>query len=668
MPATVGLGCVLAFFLTAGTAIPLGRKKLGNAIIYGLSLATCLVALVNGLVHLGGGTTETLTLPFGLPLVGMQIRIDPLASFFLVVINLGGAAASFYALGYGRHEPAPLRVLPPYAAYLGAMNLVPYANDAFTFLFAWELMSLTSWALVLANDRAGENARAGLTYLLMASFGTLTLLLAFALLAGSEGGFTFDAIRQSHPGPYMGGTVLLLVLIGAGSKAGLVPLHVWLPLAHPAAPSHVSALMSGVMTKVAVYGFVRIIFDLLAETAWWHGLIVLGVGSGTAVVGVLYALMQRDLKRLLAYSTVENIGVIFAGLGLALAFRANGTAWTAALALTAAFLHVLNHSIIKSLLFFGAGAISTATRERNMDHLGGLIHRLPQTALLFFIGCAAISALPPLNAFVSEWLIFQTILEGPLLPQWGLKLMVPAAGALLALAAALTAACFVKAFGIAFLGRSRTPAAANAKEVDRFSVAAMVLLAALCLLLGVFPGVAIDALSPVVQAMVGEEMPKQSSAGWLSIVPIAESRSSYNGMIILIFLISVAIITAAVVHQIAGRVTRRSAMWDCGYPDASPVTQYTASSFAMPIRRVFAASLFHVHESIDIPRPGEVRAGRYRLRISDPAWRFIFGPVLRWTRLTANRLNALQYLTIRLYLTLTFGALIFLLLAVAAWR
>ena len=668
MPATVGLGCVLAFFLTAVMGIPLARKKLGNAIVYGLSLATCLVALVNGLVHLGGGTTETLTLPFGLPLSGMQIRIDPLASFFLAVINLGGAAASFYALGYGRHEPAPLRVLPPYAAYLGAMNLVLYANDAFTFLLAWELMSLASWALVLANDRAPENARAGLIYLLMASFGTLMLLLAFALLAGLEGEVTFAAMRRNNHEPHVAGMVLLLALIGAGSKAGLVPLHVWLPLAHPAAPSHVSALMSGVMTKVAIYGFVRIIFDLLAETAWWHGLIVLAVGSGTAVIGVLYALMQRDLKRLLAYSTVENVGIIFAALGLALAFRANGTAWTAALALTAALFHVLNHSIIKSLLFFCAGAVLAATRERNMDHLGGLIHRLPQTAFLFLIGCAAISALPPLNAFVSEWLIFQTILEGPLLPQWGLKLIVPAAGALLALAAALTAACFVKAFGIAFLGRPRTPAAANAKETDRFSLAAMILLAALCLVLGVFPGAVIDTLSPVVQAIVGEEMPKQSSATWVAVVPIAESRSSYNGIIILIFLTSVAIITAAVVHQIAGRVTRRSAMWDCGYPDASPVTQYTASSFAMPIRRVFAASLFHVHESIDMPRPGEVRAGRYRLRISDPAWRFLFGPLLRWTRISANRLNALQFLTIRLYLTFTFGTLIVLLLAVAAWR
>ena len=233
-----------------------------------------------------------------------------------------------------------------------------------------------------------------------------------------------------------------------------MPLHVWLPLAHPAAPSHVSALMSGVMTKVAVYGFVRIVFDLLGTPDWWWSMVVLALGGITAVMGVLYALMQHDLKRLLAYHTVENIGIIFIGLGLALAFKAHGMALAAALALTAGLLHVFNHSIFKSLLFFGAGAVLTATGERDMEHLGGLIHRMPQTAFVFLVGCAAISALPPLNGFVSEWLTFQAILLSPQIPSWGLKLLVPAVGALLALSAALAAACFVKAFGVTFLGRA----------------------------------------------------------------------------------------------------------------------------------------------------------------------------------------------------------------------
>ena len=289
-------------------------------------------------------------------------------------------------------------------------------------------------------------------------------------------------MRAAPLAPLAGALVLVLALIGAGSKAGIVPLHVWLPLAHPAAPSHVSALMSGVMTKVAVYAFIRIAFDLVGPPPWWWATIVLVLGGVTAVLGVLYALMQHDLKRLLAYHTVENIGIIFIGLGLALAFRTNGMQAAAALALTAALFHVFNHSLFKSLLFFGSGAVLNATGERDMERLGGLIHRMPVTAFAFLVGSAAISALPPLNGFVSEWLTFQAILLSPDLPQWDLKIMVPAVGALLALSAALAAACFVKAY------RRHLPRPAAQRrrrqarrEVDRFSLAAMLALAALCL-------------------------------------------------------------------------------------------------------------------------------------------------------------------------------------------
>ena len=359
------------------------------------------------------------TLPLGLPWIGAHFRLDALSTFFLVVVNLGGAVASLYGLGYGRHESAPHRVLPFFPAFLAGMNLVVLADDAFTFLLSWEFMSLASWALVMAHHREQDNARAGYIYLVMASFGTLALLLAFGLLSGPGGNYTFDAMRAAEPTPFVAAVVLALMLLGAGSKAGLVPLHVWLPLAHPAAPSHVSALMSGVMTKVAVYGFIRVIFDLLGEPTWWSGVVVLFLGGLTAVLGILYALMEKDLKRLLAYSTIENIGVIFVSLGLALAFQANAMGSAAALALTAALFHVLNHSFFKSLLFFGAGAVLTATGERNMEKLGGLIHRMPLTSFVFLVGCVAISALPPFNGFVSEWLAFQAILQSPDLPQWG---------------------------------------------------------------------------------------------------------------------------------------------------------------------------------------------------------------------------------------------------------
>jgi hydrogenase-4 component B len=514
----LALACAAVLLATAALALLVDAAR-ARVLVYG----TCLAAssgllLIALLALLGAGELPAIaTLPLGIPWLGAHFRLDALAAFFLAVVNLGAAVASLFALGYGRHEHDPRRVLPFYPAFLAGMSVVVLADDAFTFLVSWEFMSLSSWALVMAHHRVGDNIRAGYVYLIMASFGTLALLLTFGLLAGPDGGYAFADMRGGHVSAGLGAAILVLALVGAGSKAGLVPLHVWLPLAHPAAPSHVSALMSGVMTKVAVYGFVRIVFDLLGTPAWWWSMLVLALGGITAVMGVLYALMQHDLKRLLAYHTVENIGIIFIGLGLALAFKAHAMAWAAALALTAALLHVFNHSVFKSLLFFGAGAVLTATGERDMEHLGGLIHRMPQTAFVFLVGCAAISALPPLNGFVSEWLTFQAILLSPQLPSWGLKLLVPAVGALLALSAALAAACFVKAFGVSFLGRPRTLAAANAQETDGFSLAAMGFFAALCLIAGVLPGLFIDALSPVTLALLGDRMPVQSGVEWLSI-------------------------------------------------------------------------------------------------------------------------------------------------------
>src|SRR5215217_890325 len=316
---------VAGLLLAACLAIVMSRSRVATPVVYALCLLVALVALGNASAYLLASPTmpEVTSLPLGLPWIGAHFRLDALAAFFILIVNLGAAAASLFALGYGRHETAPHRVLPFYAAFLAGMNLLVLADDAFTFLLSWEFMSLTSWGLVMAHHRARDNVYAGYVYLVMASFGTLALLLGFGLLAGPDGLYSFAAIRQSHPSAGLAAIVLILILIGAGSKAGLVPLHVWLPLAHPAAPSQVSALMSGVMTKVAVYGFIRVVFDLIGEPEWWWAMVVLAADGGTALLGVLYAVMENDLKRLLAYHTVENIGIIFAGLGLALAFKAN---------------------------------------------------------------------------------------------------------------------------------------------------------------------------------------------------------------------------------------------------------------------------------------------------------------------------------------------------------
>jgi len=669
MTASNALFIVAALLALAPIAVALARSEHATEFVYSACLIATLAlsAIAAGSLFARPVPVSTATLPLGLPWLGAHFRIDALSSFFLLVINLGGAAASLFALGYGRHEEAPHRVLPFYPAYLAGMNLVVLADDAFSFLVAWEFMSLTSWALVIAHHEDRENVRAGYIYLLMASFGTLALLLAFGLLAGANGNYVFDAIRASHPSAGLAALVLVLTIIGAGSKAGVVPLHAWLPLAHPAAPSHVSGLMSGVMTKVAVYAFIRIVFTLAGTPDWWWSILVLAVGGVTAVMGVLYALMQNDLKRVLAYSTIENIGIIFSTLGLALAFKAEGMVLASALALTAGLFHVFNHSLFKSLLFFGTGAMVNATGRRDMEQLGGLIHRMPQTAFVFLVGCVAISALPPLNGFVSEWLTFQAILLSPQLPSWGLKLLVPTVGALLALSAALAAACFVRAFGLTFLGRPRSDAASGAQETDSNSLAAMYALAALCLVAGVIPAFFIDALAPVTQALVGVTMPHQIGMQWLTIVPIAESRSSYNGLLLFIFVVLSGSLGAFAIHRLASDKLRRGPAWDCGYPDGSPATQYTASSFAQPIRRVFGTTLFGAREIGEMPPPGATAPARLIVRLRDPIWDAFYAPISDLVAFAAERLNVLQFLTIRRYLSLVFAALILLLLVLAIW-
>ena len=668
MSATLVLWCVGSMFAAAAIGVAIPRLAVARPIVYGMSLVSSAVALVGAMVALLGLVpASTVSLPLGLPWLGAHFRIDALAAFFLIVVDLGGAAASLYGLGYGRHEPAPHRVLPFFPVFLAGMNLVLLADDAFTFLVSWEFMSLSSWALVMAHHRVRDNVRAAYVYLVMASFGTLCLLLAFALLAGVDGAYGFDAMRAYDAGPVTAALVLTFALLGAGSKAGLVPLHVWLPLAHPAAPSHVSALMSGVMTKVAVYGFIRIVLDLLGAPQWGWSMVVLALGGITSVLGVLYALMQHNLKRLLAYHTVENIGIIFIGIGLAMAFQAYQVTWAAALALTAALFHVLNHSLFKSLLFFGSGAVLTATGRRDMEHLGGLIHRMPLTAFTFLVGCVAISALPPLNGFVSEWLTFQAILQSPDLPPWGLKILIPGVGAMLALSAALAATCFVKAFGITFLGRPRSPAAANAREVDRFSLVTMFAIAALCLLAGVLPGLVIDALAPVVSGLVGDRMPVQVAVPWLSIVPIAEARSSYNGLLIFVFIALSASLAVYVIHRFASRRLRRAPPWDCGFPDARPITQYTAGSFAQPMRRVFGTSVFLAREHVDMAPPGDRRPARLKVELRDLVWDTLYLPIAGAVDATAGRLNILQFQTIRRYLSLVVAALVGLLLVLAIW-
>ncbi len=639
-------------------------------LVYGGSLLLALAIATTALVALTVPAEPLrLVLPIGLPWLGLHLRLDALAAFFLLLLGLGGAVASLFASGYGAHEPEPGRILPFYPSFLAAMVMVCLADDAFAFLFFWEVMSLLSFALVLVGHQEEASRDAARFYLVMAGFGTMVLLLAMGLLAGPEGSYDFDAMRERELGPELGTLAFFLVIVGAGSKAGLVPFHVWLPLAHPAAPAPVSALMSGVMTKIALYGLLRLGFDLLGAPLWWWGVVLIGLGAGGAVLALVHALVERDGKRLLAWSTIENIGIIAAAVGLALAFEASGLHLPAALAATAALLHALNHTVFKTLLFCGAGAVLHATGTRDLERLGGLIHRLPQTSLAVLVGSAAISALPPLNGFVSEWLLFQAILVSPDLPQPVLRLLIPAAGASLALAAALAAACFVRFYGIAFLGRPRSPEAAAAHEVDALSRAGLLVPAGLCLLLGVFPAPVIDLLGPVVTGLGLEtSLPEQGVAGWLSLQPIPERRASYDGLVLFSFLLLAGGFTAFLVHRLGGAGLRRGPIWDCGYPDPAPSTQYSAASMAQPIRRVMGTVLLAAEERVVMPPPLDPRPARLEVRLVDRAMDRIYRPLTGLVLALADRLNPLQFLTIRRYLVLVFLVLVTLLSITAAGR
>ncbi|HSI02270.1 MAG TPA: hydrogenase 4 subunit B [Reyranella sp.] len=664
MPVVYALGIALAALAVAAGLATVTRAAL--ALVYPICVAAALLLGAVDLYILLGDAELVGVLPLGLPTVGLRVRLDPLSAFFGVVVNGGVLAAAVYGLGLDRRHDLTQRIEPLFPLFAAAMNLVLLADDAYGFLFCWELMSLSSWALVVARHTDPESRRAGHLYLVMAAAGTVALLFAFGGLAGPAGGYSFEAMRAHPPSPAVAALVLAAALVGCGSKGGLIPLHAWLPLAHPAAPSHVSALMSGVMTKVAIYGFVRIAFDLLGPPAWWWALPPIILGAVTAVLGLLYAVLDRDLKRVLAYSTIENVGVIFVALGLALAFRANGFTQGAAVALTAALLHVLNHSWFKSLLFLGAGAVLHATGRRDLDGLGGLIRTMPRTAVFFLVGALAISALPPLNGFVSEWLLFQAVLAGPTLPQASLHFAAPAIGAMLALAAALAAACFVRVYGTAFLGRPRSPEAAQAHDVGLAQQLAMGGLALLCILGGLLGGPLAAALAPLVKQVAGGALPELGTGpAPLALVAFDADRSVYDATIIALFVAIASLATLIVVHRLSERRTRRGPAWDCGFPDPSPATQYTASSFAQPLRRVYGTTVFSARETVVMPPPGDMAPARFDVVVVDHVWRIFYAAPGRAVLGLATRLNVLQFLSIRRYLVLMFAALV-LLLSIAA--
>lgn len=607
--------------------------------------------------------TEQVVLPLGLPWLHVFLRIDPLSGFFLFIVGLITFLAACYGPAYIREYiggPHPIGILTFFTGlFVCGMMLVLLAADAFSFMIAWELMSVASYFLVVYQHHHVENRSAAFIYLLMAVAGGSFILLAYGVLAGFSESFSFTAMATANLSPTWASIAFTLAFIGFGMKAGIVPLHVWLPQAHPVAPSHISALMSGVMLKVAIYGFIRFVYDLLGGIQWQWGVLVLLIGAASAVLGVLYALVQHDLKRLLAYHSVENIGIIYIGLGLSMIFQATGHLEISALALIAALYHCMNHAIFKSLLFLGAGAVLQQTHQHDMEKMGGVIKKMPVTAACFLVGCISISALPPFNGFISEWLTFQAALQGTALRSGILGAIIPVASAILALTGALAAACFVKVYGVIFLGRPRSLQIAEAQETSFGMQFSQVMLALSCLVFGIFPTWVVNAINVIPEGLMGSGLPKTTSSNWLWLAPISKQTASYGAIPVLVGLAVSWLIVYFSLHPLRrDNHIRTSTAWDCGFGPLTPRMQYTSSAFAMPIRRVFAF-VWSIIEKVEPALPG--KGPRYFLQISDWVWLIIYLPIGKLILKLAERTSRIQGGNLRVYLSYSFFTLLFLL-------
>jgi hydrogenase-4 component B len=629
--------------------------------LFGLAGLAALAAGLGALLH---PVPLTATLPLGLPWLPWQLRLDALAGFFLCTVGSVSVAIGLYGPAYlrgfeqGRDSLAPLGAFT--GLFLTGMLLVVLADGAFLFMVAWELMSLSSYFLVAFHHEQAANRRAAFLYLLMAHVGGLAILLGFGILAAFGHGFSFAAMRAAHLPVGWASVAFALAFIGFGMKAGLVPLHAWLPEAHPAAPSHISALMSGVMLKVAVYGFIRFVFELIGQLHWQWGVAVLAIGSLSALMGVLYAMMQTDLKRLLAYSSVENLGIVFIALGLALIYFGTDHVLLGTLAFVAALYHALNHALFKGLLFLGAGAIAHSAHEPDLEQMGGLLRRMPWTGLFFLLGCIAIAALPPFNGFVSEWLTFQAALQAWQLHSGVLRSVVPVAAAVLALTGALVAATFVKVYGVAFLGQARSRHVRRARSVPRGMRAGQGLLAALCLVLGVFPTWSIGIIDAVPRQLLGAGLPQAAAHGWLWLTPISPQTASYGAPLVTVAL-AVALALGFWLFGRGIRRARRCDAWDCGFAPPTPSMQYTATAFAQPIRRVFAM-LFRIEESVTLQDDGKLR---HVVQVTDRTWNLFYLPIARVIEVAARHITRLQSGHVRTYLGWSLATLLVLLWIIA---
>ncbi len=669
-PELLLLALSVASYAVGALAALIFRGMVGRALVAVGALVGSLGTLALGAWCLATGATLAFAAPW-LPLTGLALRADGLSAFFLVVVGLGGAAASIYGFGYSAHYGGrySLRLLGAmFNVLLLSLAIQVLADNALTFLVTWEAMSLSAYLLVLVEHDQHGTVRAANWYLAVTHAGFAALVAAFLVLAGGDMTGSFAAMRSATLPPATRNVVFLLALVGFGTKAGVIPLHVWLPMAHPVAPSHVSALLSGVVIKMGVYGLMRVALDLLGGGPPWWGGVVLGLGAVSALLGVLYALMEHDLKRLLAYHSVENVGIILLGVGAGLMFQSYGLPGLATLGFIAGLYHTLNHACFKGLLFLGAGSVLYATHTRNMEELGGLISRMPRTAACFLVGAAAISALPPLNGFASEWLVFQTLMGGALVPHPEAAIGMAIAVAMLALTSGLAVACFVKAFGITFLALPRSAEAERAREVPASMQVGMLVLVGMCVALGLTPFLVVPVLSRALAGLGGLPL---TPIGFSLRLPFSVSgvTGEMSPLLVGIGVLLLGTLTAVVLRGVADRRLRIGDTWGCGRVGQTPRMEYTATAFAEPLRRVFA-ELYRPTEDLSIdfhPKSKYfVRSIAYRSEVEPWFERLLYTPLLSALRGAAVRVRQVQAGSLHLYLAYMTIALLAL-LVVARW-
>ena len=649
------------------------RLVLGGCALAGAGLAALGVAalLSPEAAPLAIAPAFPLAAPLAGPLLpdGPLLAPDALSGWFLLVLGLPALAAPLWALSHAREEtPRRLVPLPP---FLAGMALALGAGDGLTLLLGFEAMSLASWVLVAADHQRAENRLAARLYLGFALFSGACLVAALALLAAPAGGLDFASLRAAPPEGWRAAAILLLVVAGAGSKAGLVPLHAWLPLAHPAAPSHVSALMSGAMTKVALYVMARLLLDLggPAQPVWW-GLPLVALGVASALLGALRANLEGDIKTLLACSTIENVGLVAIGLGLAAMFRGADLAALAALAAGAALLHALFHAVFKTLLFLAAGEVAHAAGSRALDRLGGLIHPMPLAGACALLGAAAAAALPPLSGFASEWLLLQALIGGWRLGQVGLQVALAGALAVVALSAALAAAAMVRFVGLAFLGRPRHPRTAGASDAHGPAAAALAGLAALAAGLGLLPGPLLSLATPALHRLVGSGM--EGRAGLWALAAGDGAGAYWPPAILLLLALGAALLAWAVRARGAPGAVVAPA-WDCGFlappphlPFGDPATQPSAEGLGQPLRRMLGTPLLTARERVEPAAPGSPLPARLLSGFADPSARRLLEPLARLRDTLAARAERLRDLSARQCLGMAFAGLL-VLLALVTW-